>query len=748
MPPQRAYSEGSDEDKASLSPESQNRAESSASRRRSSRACDQCRRTKSKCERPASGSDAQPCRGCAAMGLSCTFAGPSHKRGPPKGYILALERRLHQVEALLGTIIASEDPRARGILHGLSHDQLASQIIHRVNIGPFGPKGRVAHPFGSTKEDFLASILTGVSDEVLESGGVGSNLSDPALISPTTGWQDSLQRLLMQETSGNVAVAQGMPDAGLPGGRPGDSRSRRASFPLMMSRAVFPPKTDAMSSEGSLSFVGSGTDHMDWDTVDGLERFDTDSMDSEDVEAKQSLSTIGAYLNEHRQLIVSNHITGLHTLEQCRQVLKGEPAESLTWPLPSADESPPTDLETGLLPPPEQQDLLIRCYYESVHPIFPIIDTVPFTEFYRHPLAKGIIPDDSKLERTYFRILLLSMFSVASRHMESSSTEESRYATEAIRLITALEGRVHPVLCQALLLLAYRDIGVDALEKAWASIGSAIRMAQALGVNLIADDVRFVTTGSVAFSSQTYQRIWAGCIVLDRYISVLLGRPMAINLPENTHAVIQFESLESQSQINPHGPAMQERHPDDAVVLAYFNETCSLSAILGSIADELYMTAPVPDAILERRWKRLLSRLSHWLASLPIPLQFDPSHTSSIPPAYVLHLHMQYWWTLTLLHRAVIRDRLPSRRAAYGSGSPMSKAAFAASRVWLLLALWVKHYSTNTTSPFISGFILGAGVVDLLMIVGSSNDANVTSALRRNLNRMREMEATAGMLLS
>ena len=72
--------------------------------------------------------------------------GPSHKRGPPKGYILALERRLHQVEALLGTIIGSDDPRARTLIDDLSRDQLAAHIIRRVKTGPFGPRGRLSQP--------------------------------------------------------------------------------------------------------------------------------------------------------------------------------------------------------------------------------------------------------------------------------------------------------------------------------------------------------------------------------------------------------------------------------------------------------------------------------------------------------------------------------------------------------------------------------------------------------------------------
>ncbi|KAI0095113.1 hypothetical protein BDY19DRAFT_916345 [Irpex rosettiformis] len=90
---------------------------------------------------------------------------PSHKHGPPKGYILALEHCLHQVEALLGTIISSDDPRAHTLIDDLSRDQLAAHIIRRVKTGPFGPHGRLAQPFGSTKEDFLAAIMTDPGDE-------------------------------------------------------------------------------------------------------------------------------------------------------------------------------------------------------------------------------------------------------------------------------------------------------------------------------------------------------------------------------------------------------------------------------------------------------------------------------------------------------------------------------------------------------------------------------------------------------
>jgi hypothetical protein len=139
-------------------------------------ACDQCRKTKSKCERPAGNNT--PCKSCILAGTGshsifhpehpfnshccycCTSlylprhvpslafhsqrrrpnpqtSGPSYKRGPPKGYIHAIEQRWHQVESLLGAIIQCPDPTVQSLVSALSQDELAREIIRRVDNGPY-----------------------------------------------------------------------------------------------------------------------------------------------------------------------------------------------------------------------------------------------------------------------------------------------------------------------------------------------------------------------------------------------------------------------------------------------------------------------------------------------------------------------------------------------------------------------------------------------------------------------------------
>lgn len=62
--------------------------------------------------------------------------------GPPKGYIDAIESRLHQLEAMIGALLlaAPSDARASSILDDLrSVDDLSRGVIDRINTGPFGP---------------------------------------------------------------------------------------------------------------------------------------------------------------------------------------------------------------------------------------------------------------------------------------------------------------------------------------------------------------------------------------------------------------------------------------------------------------------------------------------------------------------------------------------------------------------------------------------------------------------------------
>ncbi|CAG8432825.1 11505_t:CDS:10 [Diversispora eburnea] len=78
-------------------------------RRRVARACDTCRRKKVRCDGVQPGSDPPSCTNCKAYGYECSFIDAPKKRGPPKGYIEALETRLQRMESILGGLVQSGD---------------------------------------------------------------------------------------------------------------------------------------------------------------------------------------------------------------------------------------------------------------------------------------------------------------------------------------------------------------------------------------------------------------------------------------------------------------------------------------------------------------------------------------------------------------------------------------------------------------------------------------------------------------
>ncbi|CAG8637385.1 4521_t:CDS:2 [Dentiscutata erythropus] len=83
--------------------------DSNIKRRRVARACDSCRRKKVRCDGVQTSSDPPSCTNCKTYGYECSFIDAPKKRGPPKGYIEALETRLQRMESVLGNLVQSGD---------------------------------------------------------------------------------------------------------------------------------------------------------------------------------------------------------------------------------------------------------------------------------------------------------------------------------------------------------------------------------------------------------------------------------------------------------------------------------------------------------------------------------------------------------------------------------------------------------------------------------------------------------------
>ncbi|KAG8972111.1 hypothetical protein FRB90_010298, partial [Tulasnella sp. 427] len=103
------------------------------------------------------------------------------------------------MEALLGTIITSDDVRARSLVFDISQDPLAREIIQRVDETPFGTRGR--KQAAANRELYGRSSGLGLSNKRRDSaGGVRSssvdNESRHGFSGPPHEWQDSLTNLI------------------------------------------------------------------------------------------------------------------------------------------------------------------------------------------------------------------------------------------------------------------------------------------------------------------------------------------------------------------------------------------------------------------------------------------------------------------------------------------------------------------------------------------------------------------------
>ncbi|KAI1344308.1 fungal-specific transcription factor domain-containing protein [Xylariaceae sp. FL0016] len=109
---ENAYDQDSPHDAASGTPATGHTAESSSEtphlplqkRRRVTRACDECRRKKIKCD------GKQPCTHCQVYSYECTYDKPSNRRrNPAPQYIEALENKLSRAETLLRKFMPDVD---------------------------------------------------------------------------------------------------------------------------------------------------------------------------------------------------------------------------------------------------------------------------------------------------------------------------------------------------------------------------------------------------------------------------------------------------------------------------------------------------------------------------------------------------------------------------------------------------------------------------------------------------------------
>ncbi|KAF9448449.1 hypothetical protein P691DRAFT_792603 [Macrolepiota fuliginosa MF-IS2] len=803
---------------------------------------------------------------CSARRIysACTFLGPSRKRGPPKGYIDAIEARLHQTEALVGIILASKDQRAQSLLRDIAKDSLAKEIITRVDNSPYGVKGRKraaeSSAAGSKK---TAESTAGGAPKEDEDGRL-----DLTSAHPSNEWQDKVVDMLGAGRTSEPIYYQATPSAA----------RKKPSLRV----ATYVSDEDAHSGDGrGRQRRRLGEEDYEYDDMGLPSPASTsaslshsassrtrDDEAKEEEEEKQLAEAVGELsLNEEEEVRYHGKASGLYLLTGQERVDKRNeggiwrfPGARVWPPLPSVVESELSDesdghvaalgttsksqlkahslangqiaerslglLDSGKgldgnepLPTRGEQERLLELYFTYVHPSFPVVHKKAFWDIWRNG---GEASPYIKRSRRVAPLLLLAMFALAARYdiptpepsstsfpspsvdSSSSPTSTTPLPTDGISMWTAGEqyfnsakilldttyASSRPSTCQALLLMGYREIGIGAMALAWTYVGMAIRMAQDLGMHKKAEGWRRPGLGptkpneaSAATAEEgcifgdwelgERRRIWFGCVVMDKYVSAYIGRPLMIYERDFDTELPELNESDEMDEWKSLGVDGKWTSPVPGRVVSCFNKCAELSGILSAIIQAIYAVRPFPgapgtltspvarpagrQAETAKRGAVLEGVLDKWYFDLPEHLRYDCAVTadrdaSSLPPAHTLTLHMQYWCAVLLLHRPFIRPALGSKNRSgsddqtdpddlelINSRKSYELCASAANHITSIVTAYRERYPLNRCSVFLCYYVFTASIMHVISVNAYPDDPQARINLRRCLDALSAM---------
>ncbi|KZT68249.1 hypothetical protein DAEQUDRAFT_728053 [Daedalea quercina L-15889] len=740
--------------------------------KRTPRACDRCRKSKSRCVPAAGGGDR--CKGCVAADTDCTFSGPSFRRGPPKGYIQSLERRLHQMESVLAAIMSSKDTRATALVADLRRDRLANHILDGVDSGPFGPTGRKQRSVDATQDNFFASIVAPTPRQQSDRSrrqsrstreSVIQRKDDPAATErPTLEWQDRLSESIerwSQSQQAPVPSGSSQPHSARQLARVTDDTSER----VRQKR-----KTTSSAPSHELS----------WNEMHHTQDTDEDELDDW-ADAFGHLS-----LDEHREVRYHGKVSGIHLLAQHQREDRRNfggiwkfPMSKL-WPPVRAgvdeyDQREMTRLEkeaTIPMPSAEDQLHLIQLFFTYVNPAFPVLDEGTFMEQYYAEFghASGVRPPENiaphpsgadptvnlqpERMQKMSKLLLFAVFAFAAQYWDTNRAEI--FAADARRLLDLVYGESRTSTVQALVLMGVREFGIASVEEGWLHVGMAARMAYDLGLNRNSEKWRNHGREMFTPTEQSIRKkIWWACCLADKYASHHLGRPVIVH--EADFSALPPPASETEDEVPwvPMNLDPQGQHitPVPGVRQSYHRALATLAVIHGEIVEKIYPVTRVNAAPRRALMEQIHSRLITWSLELPEALQYSSTSTRPCPPPHVLVLHIQFWSMILLLHRPFIpkclRSKSPPLPGSAEDPVPWKSFDFcqsAASHISAFSALYHRHYDIRWATPLISTTLQSAGIMHVVALRLRSDDAQAAMGLTQCITvceRMRDVWNTA-----
>ena len=312
------------------------------------------------------------------------------------------------------------------------------------------------------------------------------------------------------------------------------------------------------------------------------------------------------------------------------------------------------------LPLRRHADDLIRLYFSRVHRMYPILHKPTFVKQYRQlwePAGESPKPSPTNaqppnqsscsglckqksLDKT-FPAMVNAVFALASLFGSSTAKQNSARAgsffamAQQVDLLDIIDDEVGIELVQLLLLMGFYLQSTERFSKCWNITGLAIRMAQNMGLQLNPHEARrkgLLTSCPTQLESEMRVRVWYGCVLLDREISMSFGRPLMITSSGGERLRLPEAIDDEYLSVEPGGKRNLQPGNCPSLLESYV-QTINLYDILGQVLDrEEAKESPTSRTDSNLDTQSLLhldTMIMEWRDSLPSHLQYEPSESTS-----------------------------------------------------------------------------------------------------------------------
>ncbi|KAJ5676629.1 uncharacterized protein N7477_002262 [Penicillium maclennaniae] len=172
------------------------------------------------------------------------------------------------------------------------------------------------------------------------------------------------------------------------------------------------------------------------------------------------------------------------------------------------------------LPPKDVADHLLGQYYNCIHSILPVLHWPSFTTEYEETYRKGSLLGVSR----EWAAVLFGVFACGTAHTTEPDWEEK--GKEFVRLSSGIidvwQDNFNLNRARAALLVSIFLYEVNSRSASWVWIGSAVRVAQEIGLHIDLGPWPPV-------EGEMRKRLWWGLYTWDRLLALEMGKPVLIN---------------------------------------------------------------------------------------------------------------------------------------------------------------------------------------------------------------------------